>query len=99
VQHRGEPRDDRLAAVGLAVEHAAVDGHDERGLVRCEGLALVVDDGAARRLAHHLAHPVALRRHLVAAVLENLQRPQPEEQHGECGEDDDAQHVQPKPRV
>ncbi len=58
-----------------------------------EHVAVPVEDRPARRVDPERAHPVVVRRGEVLVAGQHLQRPEPEEEHREDGERDEAEHA------
>ena len=92
IEHHGEALDHSVAP--LLLRHVPDPELDRRPRhIADDQLALAVEDRTSRRLDADRAELVVLRRVEVARAREHLQRPEPEEEHREDGDRDDAEHA------
>ena len=84
--------------VAVLAELLPADDDGIRDLVVHDHATLAVEDAPARRLRVDRAHPVDVGLDAIAGRGQDLQVPQPGQEGGEEGDDDDANHSQPQPR-
>ena len=94
VEDHRKPLHLRVATLLRQVDRDDVDRG--RGCVRDERAAFPVEDRAALRLDRECAQLVVPRSGLVLRAREDLQRPQPEQQHGEDGQRDRGEDRHPQ---